>query len=178
MPLLLAGPGVPAGRTVECLVRTVDVAPTLLGLAGVAAPPRAGMPPFDGRSLLPLPAAGAGCDRESYSESFLPFFAYKWYPLRSLAGNRFFYLQAPHPSLFQLASDPGEITDLARAVGVGERLDTFFGDGAPIADERLDLLHLRVPDQGRNRRQPQWARPQLHQLFAHGAKCVGQPRRP
>jgi len=108
VPLLLAGPDVPAGRTEECLVRTVDVAPTLLGLAGVPVP--AGL---DGQGLLPLPAAGKGCDRTSYTESFLPFFAYKWYPLRSLSTDRFFYLHAPKSSLYQLPSDPDEATDLA-----------------------------------------------------------------
>ncbi len=132
VPLVMAGPDVPAGRRVDCLVRTVDVAPTLLALAGapgtaVAAPPppRGGGPAFDGRSLLPLPAAGAGCGRESYSESFLPFFAYKWYPLRSLASDRFFYLQAPRPALFQLQADPAESIDLgpqqAPALRVWER---------------------------------------------------------
>jgi choline-sulfatase len=143
VPLLLAGPGVPAGRTVDCLVRTADVAPTLLALAGLEAssPPRAGESPLDGRSLLPLPAAGAGCDRESYSESFLPFFAYKWYPLRSLASARFFYLQAPHPSLFQLAADPGESADLAAeqapALGVWQRRlrDLLTGMGEALESE-------------------------------------------
>ncbi|HYU32505.1 MAG TPA: sulfatase-like hydrolase/transferase, partial [Thermoanaerobaculia bacterium] len=105
VPLLLAGPGVPAGRTEECLVRTADVAPTLLDLAGVPKPPS-----LDGASLLP---PGRSCNRMSYSESFLPFFAYKWYPLRSLSTDRFFYLHAPKSSLYQLPSDPDEKTDLA-----------------------------------------------------------------
>src|SRR6185436_15806143 len=86
VPLILAGPGVPAGKTGECLVRTADIAPTLLALAGVPVP--SGPPGLDGQSLLPLPAAGKGCDRMSYSESFLPFFAYKWYPLRALSTDR------------------------------------------------------------------------------------------
>ncbi len=109
VPLLLAGPGVPAGRTVGCLVRTVDVAPTLLALAG--APEAA--PRLDGSSLLPLAAGGAACDRVSYTESYLPFFAYKWYPLRSLAGDRFLYLRAPRSSLYDLAADAAESVDLA-----------------------------------------------------------------
>jgi len=112
VPLLLAGPGVPAGKNEECLVRTVDVAPTLLKLAGL--PARRGL---DGASLLPLPSAnqaGGDCKRRSYSESFLPFFAYKWYPLRSLSDGAFLYLQAPQPSLFHVAADPEESGDLAR----------------------------------------------------------------
>jgi tetratricopeptide (TPR) repeat protein len=65
---------------------------------------------LDGESLLPLP--GKACGRTSYSESFLPFFAYKWYPLRSLSTDRFFYLHAPKSSLYQIPSDPDEKTDL------------------------------------------------------------------
>jgi choline-sulfatase len=109
VPLLLAGPGVPAGRTEECLVRTADLAPTLLRLGGL--PPRRGL---DGASLLPLPSApGGDCRRRSYSESFLPFFAYKWYPLRALSDGTFLYLQAPQPSLYHLGGDPAEVRDLA-----------------------------------------------------------------
>src|SRR5581483_6422603 len=108
VPLLLAGPGVSSGDSEQCLVRTVDLAPTLLQLAGVK--PRAAM---DGVSLLPLPSHGGDCKRVSYSESFLPFFAYKWYPLRSLSDGTFLFLQAPHPSLYQIGADPGETHDLA-----------------------------------------------------------------
>jgi arylsulfatase A-like enzyme/Tfp pilus assembly protein PilF len=134
VPLLLAGPGVPAGRTEECLVRTVDVAPTLLGLAGVAVP--AGL---DGQGLLPLPAAGKGCDRTSYTESFLPFFAYKWYPLRSLSTDRFFYLHAPKSSLYQIPSDPGEATDLsAQQPGAMRLWEKKLRDQLKAAGEPLD----------------------------------------
>jgi arylsulfatase A-like enzyme/Flp pilus assembly protein TadD len=109
VPLFLAGPGVPSGRTEQCLVRTADLAPTLLELAGVPVPPG-----LDGESLPLIAGKGsASCDRTSYSESFLPFFAYKWYPLRSLSTDRFFYLHAPKSSLYQLPADPGETHDLA-----------------------------------------------------------------
>ncbi|MFL6291050.1 MAG: sulfatase-like hydrolase/transferase [Thermoanaerobaculia bacterium] len=121
VPLILAGPGVPAGRTEECLVRTADIAPTLLALAGVPRPQ--GLQGLDGASLLPLP--GKACGRTSYSESFLPFFAYKWYPLRSLSTDRFFYLHAPKSSLYQIPSDPDEKTDIAAeqpgALGLWEK---------------------------------------------------------
>ena len=107
VPLLLAGPGVPAGRVSDCLVRTADVTPTLLALAGAEAPAR-----LDGASLLPVPG-GRTCSRQTYTETFLPFFSYKWYPLRSLGGDRFLFLKAPKSSLYDLAADPGETRDLA-----------------------------------------------------------------
>ena len=49
MPLLVRGPGVPAGRTLPHLVANIDLAPTLAELAQIAVPPT-----VDGRSLLPL----------------------------------------------------------------------------------------------------------------------------
>ncbi len=55
VPLLLSGPGVPAGCVVPDMVRTIDIAPTLLALAGHS---------FDGmsgRSLVPL-LAGEGLE--------------------------------------------------------------------------------------------------------------------
>lgn len=108
VPLLLAGPGVPAAAVEEELVRTADLAPTLAALAGVEMP--AGI---DGRSLLPLPSRGGVAARSSYSESFLPFFAYKWFPLRAWSDARRFYLAAPRPSLFAIAPRLDEQRDLA-----------------------------------------------------------------
>lgn len=49
VPLLVAGPGVAAGSTPLEVVGNVDVAPTILSLAGVT-PPKF----MDGRSMLPL----------------------------------------------------------------------------------------------------------------------------
>jgi arylsulfatase A-like enzyme len=50
VPLVLRAPGrVPAGMRVKAMVRNLDIAPTLLDLAGLAPPPS-----FEGRTLLPL----------------------------------------------------------------------------------------------------------------------------
>lgn len=48
LPLLLRGPGIPAGRTSRELVSNVDLAPTIVAAAGARA-----TKPMDGRSLLP-----------------------------------------------------------------------------------------------------------------------------
>lgn len=109
VPLIVAGPGVPSGRVSDCLVRTADVTPTLLALAGLKQP--AGL---DGSSLLPLPA-GKLCSRATYTESFLPFFAYKWYPLRSMSGDRYLYVRGPKGSLYDMAADAGEERDLIKS---------------------------------------------------------------
>jgi arylsulfatase A-like enzyme len=49
VPLVVRGPGVPAGRRVERLVVNTDLAPTLAAIAGLAPPSY-----VDGRSFLPL----------------------------------------------------------------------------------------------------------------------------
>jgi arylsulfatase A-like enzyme len=49
VPLIVAGPRIPVARTISDAVRTVDVAPTLLGLAGMKVPKY-----MDGISLSPL----------------------------------------------------------------------------------------------------------------------------
>jgi N-acetylglucosamine-6-sulfatase len=49
VPLIVAGPGVPGGRTTAAIAENVDLRPTLDALAGAPAPPK-----VDGRSLVPL----------------------------------------------------------------------------------------------------------------------------
>lgn len=156
VPLLLAGPDIPAGKVSDCLVRTVDVTPTLLALAGAL--PGKTAPGLDGRGLLPLPA-GNDCSRDTYSETFLPFFAYKWYPLRSLGNGRFLYVKAPKSSLYDLETDPGETRDLASTQpgparswegklagllkAMGEKLDTpVRTENVLSAEQRRQLASL------------------------------------
>lgn len=137
VPLLLAGPGVPAARVSACLARTADLVPTLLDLAGLAVP--AGL---DGETLIPgleAESPDSVCGRVSYTESFLPFYAYKWYPLRTLSDGRALFLQAPAPALFGLDADPGETRDLAPAEPElvrlwGSRLERLLA----AAGEQLD----------------------------------------
>jgi len=145
VPLILAGPDVPGGRAVPCLVRTADVAPTILSWARIPAPEG-----LDGISLLPLPAA-PDCRRTSYTESLLPFFAYHWYPPRTLSDGRLLYLRSPGGALYDLAADPAEERDLAAqqpavAQAWERRLEDFLGGQGekpegevasprPVADE-------------------------------------------
>jgi len=53
VPLIVTGPGVPAGRTVDAMTENVDLCPTFAELAGAPAPANA-----DGRSLVPLLRGG------------------------------------------------------------------------------------------------------------------------
>lgn len=57
VPLIVRAPHKPAGRRVPYLVRTTDVMPTILDLAGVD---RRSQPRMDGRSLVPLLDGASG----------------------------------------------------------------------------------------------------------------------
>lgn len=54
VPLIVAGPGVPAGQTVDAMTENVDLCPTFAELAGAPAPPNA-----DGHSLVPFLEGGS-----------------------------------------------------------------------------------------------------------------------
>jgi len=108
VPLMLAGPGIPAGL-VEQPTSNVDILPTLAALAGIDL--SAVEPWTDGRSLLPL-AAGRNDGRPVYMEyaaegSIAPLVAVRdgrW---------KLIHCEADPPLLFDLQADPQELTNLA-----------------------------------------------------------------
>ena len=109
VPLLLAGPDVPAGRVVETPVSHIDCAPTILEAAGE--PPRVGGRDLPGASLFAL-ADGAAPVRPVISEYHAIGSVAAAYMLRF---GRFKYCHyvAYRPQLFDLAADPEELVDLA-----------------------------------------------------------------
>jgi arylsulfatase A-like enzyme/Tfp pilus assembly protein PilF len=140
VPLIMAGPGVPA-RAIPDQVRLVDVMPSVLELLGVA-PPKV----VQGVSLMPL-ARGARLGLIAHSESWYPRYHYGWSELRSVQDGRFKLIHAPRPELYDLQSDPREAKDragedrarvdtLARALEAIEASTT--GKQAPIGPRPVD----------------------------------------
>jgi arylsulfatase A-like enzyme/tetratricopeptide (TPR) repeat protein len=123
------------GKRVASQVSTVDVFPTLLDLAGIAAPVK-----HQGRSLVPLMARPDKLRSvPAYSESMAPNLQFGWSALHSLRTERFKYIEAPREELYDLAADRGETSnvrdvnqDLARKMKdeLGS-LMTETGRGAP-----------------------------------------------
>jgi len=111
VPMLLKLPGGRlAGSRVAQPAQIVDVFPTLLSLVGVGLPQEtAGA--FPGRSLLDLRDPKAP-PRDLYAETFYPRLHFGWSELTSLIRDRFHYIQAPSPELYDLAADPGERADV------------------------------------------------------------------
>lgn len=128
VPLILSWRGhVPSGRRVSALVRSVDVTPTLLDLAGQPA-----LPAAQGRTLAPLVNGDAASPPGAYAESYFPLLYMSWAPLRSLQDDRWKFIEAPTPELYDLANDPGERTNLAsrepaRAQALKRALDALTG---------------------------------------------------
>ena len=108
VPMILEGPGVPKGRRVDALARTVDLVPTILELLRL--PPAKGL---DGRTLSPLWSGREKDDRVAYLESLTPVLNFGWAPLRALRTSRWKVIEAPHPEAYDEAHDPKEGHNLA-----------------------------------------------------------------
>jgi arylsulfatase A-like enzyme/Tfp pilus assembly protein PilF len=109
VPMLLKLPGGRLGGSrVARPAQIVDVFPTLLSLVGVPLPKEAAGA-FPGRSLLALRAAKPeAAPRDLYAETFYPRLHFGWSELTSLIRDRFHYVHAPEPELYDLAADPAE----------------------------------------------------------------------
>jgi choline-sulfatase len=106
IPLLIAGPRVPAG-TVDDQVRIVDVMPTALDLLGRQVPPGA-----QGVSLMPA-IGGARLDLLALSETWFPRYHYGWSELTAVQDGRYKFILAPRRELYDLQTDPDEAHDLS-----------------------------------------------------------------
>jgi arylsulfatase A-like enzyme/Tfp pilus assembly protein PilF len=100
---LLSGPGVPAGARIQPQARTIDFLPTILALMG-GRPPAA----VQGVSLTPC-FAGKDSATLSYAETLYPKINMGWAELRAIRTNRWKYIRAPKPELYDLSQDPGEM---------------------------------------------------------------------
>lgn len=103
VPLVIAGPGVPAGRVVAAAVGTRRLAATLVQLAGIAARP--------GVAGTPLPLRTAPAAEPIYSETFFPANAYGWSPLRALTLWPWRLVVGRRGELFDLEHDAEETRD-------------------------------------------------------------------
>ena len=135
VPLIISfPPHIPAGRRVKAVVRTVDILPTVLELTRID--PEQAARPAQGVSLWPLmtDTKKPPPERAAYVEAMAPALLYGWSPLVSTRDQRYKYIEAPSPELYDLTADPGERRNLAAS-----RLDLAGGFRA-----RLEALKLQV----------------------------------
>jgi arylsulfatase A-like enzyme len=128
VPLVMAGPGIPAGRHVAETVRLIDIMPTLLARCGLGSNPTGALEGID----LAAHLEGGGEELPVYTEGML-----YGSTERSLMDGRWRLMldqQGDVWSLFDIDVDPGEFDDVAAA------------DEARVASmrARLESLHKRL----------------------------------
>lgn len=145
VPFIAACPGVvPPNHVVADVVRTLDIAPTMLDLLGL--PP---LPDAQGVSLRPLlDKAEHHLDLTAYAEAGEPHTLFRLARIRTLTAGPLKYIHAPTPQLYDLLADPGEQQDLASArpadvARLREQLRALLADAPPrlAEDSSLRLAH-------------------------------------
>jgi arylsulfatase A-like enzyme/Tfp pilus assembly protein PilF len=113
VPLLIKLPEAqPSAKKVATKVRLVDIAPTLLEIAGIPVPSQ-----MQGQSLLRIAKSGGGSggDQPVYSRSDLSQRGFGWSPLESWRAGKYLYIRAPKPELYDMTADPGATHNLAQS---------------------------------------------------------------
>ena len=116
VPLIVHGPAVTTPRRVQEVVRTADILPTMLTLAGIEQPQwciGSRLPGIDyagNGSVNPqvMPYAHA-----AYSETFVPRLAHEWCELRSIRTTEWKLVEGPRYELYDMVNDRGEMTNVA-----------------------------------------------------------------
>lgn len=136
VPLLMKLPaGRSAGQRMTARVGQVDVAPTILDAARVAAPKE-----MQGQSVLRLIESKSAADRASYAETQYSRRAFGWSPLTAVRTEKYLYVKAPQEELYDLSADPAAAhnlaaKDAATTARIREGLTAFLGRATGSAKE-------------------------------------------
>lgn len=158
-PLVVVGPGVPAGESHDAFAYLMDIFPTICELAGAEEPQG-----VDGKSLAPIWRGEKVKLRDYVFTAF-------GNVMRAVRDDRWKLIRYPRineTQLFDLQNDPHELDDLAEDSVHAERVEKMLdllsklqnavGDQQPLSSEdplpaEIDLTgHPREPDQ----HQPDW----------------------
>jgi arylsulfatase A-like enzyme/Flp pilus assembly protein TadD len=123
VPVIIHLPGNDTAKTLPGLISLTDLMPTVLQIVKADIPAQ-----VQGRSLVPLMTPKKEDDSRSlYAETFLPRIHFNWSELRSVETERYQFIQAPKPELYDLSTDPAETRNL-------------YSDKKAVAEE----LHARL----------------------------------
>ena len=131
VPLIMAGPGVEAGRVVETPVSLLDFHPTILESVGASPGEEDGR--RAGRSLYEIARAPYDAERVVFSEYHASGAETAAYLIRKGRMKYIHYVGYP-PELYDLASDPEEQNDVAGRPESKAILDELEGDLREILD--------------------------------------------
>jgi arylsulfatase A-like enzyme/Tfp pilus assembly protein PilF len=128
VPIIIRLPGSSTPRVVSELASLADLMPTVLHVLKIDVPTQ-----VQGVNLLPLMSASKAAESRSlYAETFLPRLHFNWSELRAVETEKYHFIDAPKPELYDLSKDPGETQNLyAEKKAVAEemraRLTTLIG---------------------------------------------------
>jgi len=108
VPVLIHLPGQTAAKTVSEPINLVDLMPTALRVLKFDVPGQ-----VQGRDLSPLMSGKETLSPASlYAETFLPRLHFNWSELRGVETEKYHFISAPKPELYDLSKDPGETQNL------------------------------------------------------------------
>jgi arylsulfatase A-like enzyme/cytochrome c-type biogenesis protein CcmH/NrfG len=108
VPVIIRLPGSSPAKIVPELVNLADLMPTVLHALKIDVPSQ-----VQGVNLIPLMAAKTAEESRSlYAETFLPRLHFNWSELRAVETEKYHFIDAPKPELYDLSRDPGETQNL------------------------------------------------------------------
>jgi arylsulfatase A-like enzyme/Flp pilus assembly protein TadD len=140
VPLIFAGPSwIQSGARVPTPVSLIDVMPTILDCLSIPVPG-----PVAGSSFKAALAGGQIPAKACYSETELGFLESRCSPLRSVATERWKYIETSRPELYDLALDPQEVRNLAeneptQAAELAELLEQLREKMRPASADSMNL---------------------------------------
>jgi choline-sulfatase len=99
-----------AGKQINNRARLLDVAPTVLAVAGIPIPSQ-----MQGQSLMRIAQASSQNDQPAYSRSELPQQGFGCSVLESWRAGKYLYIRAPRPELYDLSVDSNATHNLAQS---------------------------------------------------------------
>jgi arylsulfatase A-like enzyme/tetratricopeptide (TPR) repeat protein len=134
VPLIIAGPGVPAGKLIDSQVRSIDIMPTALAFLNLAPGGEA-----QGVNLWPLIQQGRrGSTHYAYLETIYPRRHMGWSELRGMRSDKWKLIVAPRPELYDLEEDPRETTNVINRHPVdAERLQKYVWAAGGPREQKL-----------------------------------------
>ncbi|HSR68217.1 MAG TPA: sulfatase-like hydrolase/transferase [Acidobacteriota bacterium] len=154
VPLVMKFPaGEYAGKRIEEVVQSIDVAPSILQVLRIAGGRR-----MQGRGLLGLVRNGRYPGRaSSYGESLYARFHFGWSSLTSYQDERYKLIRAPRMEFYDLRQDPGEEDNLYEAkTALAEQYDNLLEQTISKFKNRegeQDQKHAEMDEETRQRLQ-------------------------
>jgi arylsulfatase A-like enzyme/Flp pilus assembly protein TadD len=137
IPLIIAGPGIKAGRAAESVCH-VDIFPTICDLLEIDKPSF-----LQGVSLVPVLTGKKLRPRAIYFESLDPYYNRGCAPLRGFIEDEKKFMDSPLPEYYDLVADFGEEKNLVREIDSAkcrkrmEEMEKELSSGAKVADKRM-----------------------------------------